>query len=200
MITVDTCGKDSPAPLIMIKRAIKRASAGEHIEVITDDLTAFKDLKDYLSELSIGFREIYDVEKQSLQFTVPEKLNDNLDTEDFCFTAPVKDYVVVIRSDKMGVGDDDLGVILLLDFMNHLIETDELPSAIILYNGGVKTALKGTDTAKSMQKLEDEGVTILTCRTSLDFYGVKDKLAVGIVSDMYKIAELVSKAGHVVYP
>lgn len=199
MITVDTCGKDSPAPLIIIRRAIKRAPAGEHIEVITDNLTAFKNLKDYLSELGIGFREIYDVEKQSLQFTVPEELNDEVDTEEF-FAPAAKDYVVVIKSDKMGIGDDELGSILLRVFMNSLIDADELPSAIILYNGGVKTALKGTDTAESLQKLEDEGVTIFACGTCLDFYNVKDKLAVGTISNMYKITELVSKAGHVVYP
>ena len=31
---------------------------------------AFQDLKEYLSEQSIGFREIYDGEQMTLQFTI----------------------------------------------------------------------------------------------------------------------------------
>ncbi|MEO5045364.1 sulfurtransferase TusA family protein, partial [Bacteroides thetaiotaomicron] len=34
---------------------------------------AFQDLKEYLSEQSIGFREIYDGEQMTLQFTINEK-------------------------------------------------------------------------------------------------------------------------------
>ena len=41
---------------------------------------------------------------------------------------------------------------------------------------------------------------ILTCGTCLDFYGLKDKLAVGGVTNMYAIVEKMSKAAKVIKP
>ena len=61
MITVDTCGITAYSPLIPAIRAMCTASPGETI-------------KEYLSEQGIGFREIYDGEQMTLQFTINGKL------------------------------------------------------------------------------------------------------------------------------
>lgn len=70
MKTVDTCGIKKYSPLIPAIEAICKAKAGEKIHLITDNEEVFSDLKKYLSEQSIGFREIYDEHKMTLQFTV----------------------------------------------------------------------------------------------------------------------------------
>ena len=100
----------------------------------------------------------------------------------------------------MGEGEAELGQILLRAFINSLKEADKLPSAILLYNNGVKVALKGTDTALSLQALEEKGIVIIACGTCLDYYEVKDKLAVGMISNMYTLTRYMSEAGHIVYP
>ncbi len=41
---------------------------------------------------------------------------------------------------------------------------------------------------------------ILTCGTCLDFYGLKDQLAVGSVTNMYDIVERQMKADLVIRP
>lgn len=46
------------------------AGKGEKLEIIMDNATAFNDMKEYLSEQQIGFREIYDGERMTLQFTM----------------------------------------------------------------------------------------------------------------------------------
>lgn len=46
------------------------AEKGEKLEIIMDDATSFNDMKEYLSEQQIGFREIYDGERMTLQFTM----------------------------------------------------------------------------------------------------------------------------------
>ena len=43
-------------------------------------------------------------------------------------------------------------------------------------------------------------MTILTCGTCLDFYGLKDKLAVGGVTNMYDIVERMQNAGSIIKP
>ena len=67
--SVDTCGTLRYSPLVPAMEAICTASAGEEVEIILNDQSAFNDLKEYLSECGIGFREIYDGEKMTLQFT-----------------------------------------------------------------------------------------------------------------------------------
>lgn len=70
MITVDTCGTTAYSPLIPAIKAICGASLGESLEIIMNNADAFQDLKEYLSEQNIGFREIYDGEQMTLQFTI----------------------------------------------------------------------------------------------------------------------------------
>ena len=48
--------------------------------------------------------------------------------------------------------------------------------------------------------MEAEGVTILTCGTCLDFYGMKEKLAVGSVTNMYDIVERMENAAQIIKP
>lgn len=70
MTTIDTCGTTAYSPLIPAIRAICNASPGESLEVIMNNAEAFGDLKEYLSEQGIGFREIYDGERMTLQFMI----------------------------------------------------------------------------------------------------------------------------------
>lgn len=70
MITVDTRETTAYSPLIPAIKAICHAAPGETIEIIMNHACAFQDLKEYLSEQSIGFREIYDGEQMTVQFTM----------------------------------------------------------------------------------------------------------------------------------
>ena len=48
---------------------MSEATLGEKLEIIMNDTAAFNDLKEYLAEQQIGFREIYDSEQMTVQFT-----------------------------------------------------------------------------------------------------------------------------------
>ena len=50
------------------------------------------------------------------------------------------------------------------------------------------------------EKMEEQGTVIMTCGTCLDYYGIKDKLAVGTVTNMYSIVETLQNAGKVIRP
>lgn len=69
MKTIDTCGPRHYSPLIPAMKAICEAGKGEALEIIMDDANAFSDLKEYLAEQQIGFREIYDGERMTVQFS-----------------------------------------------------------------------------------------------------------------------------------
>ena len=48
--------------------------------------------------------------------------------------------------------------------------------------------------------MQEQGVEILTCGTCLDFYGLKEKLAVGGITNMYSIVEKLNTAGRILRP
>ena len=69
-----------------------------------------------------------------------------------------------------------------------------------IYNGGAKITCEGSDSLEDLKNLESQGVEIVTCGTCLDYYGMKDKLAVGTVTNMYDIVESMNNAGKIVKP
>lgn len=71
MIAIDTRGTIAYSPLIPAIKAMCSAKSGDTVEIIMDNANAFQDLKEYLSEQGIGFREIYDGEQMTLQFIIP---------------------------------------------------------------------------------------------------------------------------------
>ena len=77
---------------------------------------------------------------------------------------------------------------------------EELPATVLFYNGGAHLTCEGSDSLEDLRTLEAQGVEILTCGTCLDFYGLKEQLAVGGVTNMYDIVEKQMKADLVLRP
>jgi selenium metabolism protein YedF len=106
--------------------------------------------------------------------------------------------VVFVGSDTMGRGDEDLGGILIDSMLGALSETSLRPSAVVFMNSGVKLTVKGSNVLDKIRKIEKLGIEILVCGTCLDYYHMKDRIAVGKVSNMFTIMETFLKAGNVV--
>jgi selenium metabolism protein YedF len=117
-----------------------------------------------------------------------------------CVTDKRAEQIVVINSRTMGTGSDELGGILIKSFIYALTQQDELPKTILFYNGGAYLTCQDSPVLEDLQSLEAQGVELLTCGTCLDFYGLKDKLAVGNVTNMYVIVEKQAKADKVIRP
>ena len=106
--------------------------------------------------------------------------------------------VVAVGSAEMGNGDPRLGRILMKSFLYSLTQLDELPQTVLFFNGGVRMTTEGSESLEDLKALESQGVEILSCGTCLDFYGLKDKLLVGGITNMYVIAQTMAGAGNVV--
>ena len=106
--------------------------------------------------------------------------------------------VVILGADEMGRGEPDLGRLLIRTFLQTLGELEPLPSTIICLNTGVRLTVEGALTVESLQTLTEAGVQLLVCGTCLDFFGLKDEVAVGEVSNMFTIVETLAAAGNVV--
>ena len=122
--------------------------------------------------------------------------------EENCPITPLnkKNTVVVIRSNQMGNGEEELGKALLKGFIYALSQQDTLPSTILFYNSGAYITCEESASIEDLKSLEAQGVEILTCGTCLNFYGLTDKLQVGDVTNMYVIAEKMTQADLIVQP
>ncbi len=108
--------------------------------------------------------------------------------------------VVYINSNLMGVGEEALGAILIRAFLKTLLDLKPLPSKLIFVNAGVRLTTEGSEVLESLKALSEKGVAILSCGTCLDFYGLKEKLRVGIISNMYDIAQSLLEADRLIRP
>ena len=91
-----------------------------------------------------------------------------------------------------------LGSVLLKGYFYTLTECNPYPKAILFVNAGIKLTVEESPVLDHIRNLETLGVEILSCGTCLDFYGLKDKLAVGDVTNMYTIVEHMNKASNTI--
>jgi selenium metabolism protein YedF len=106
--------------------------------------------------------------------------------------------VVLIGSATIGVGEEELGRILMTSFLKTLTQAEPRPAAVILWHRGVHLACQGSELCAELGKLAGSGVEVLSCGTCLDYYRIKDKLAAGRVTNMLEIVTRLSTAHRVV--
>jgi selenium metabolism protein YedF len=189
MKEIDARGLLCPQPVILTKKALEEILEGE-IVAIVDNITA----KENVSRLASNLNYEYEVSegqgchyikiRKAAAAEKPEEKEDSI--------------VVVITSDKLGQGAEELGKVLIKSYTYALTETKPLPKAVVFLNSGVKLTAEGSEVLENIKKLEGSGVEIISCGTCLDYYQLKEKLQVGIVGNMYSIIEKMNASGKVI--
>lgn len=204
MRIVDTKGQLCPAPLIAAKRALNETAAGESFIVLTDNRTSFDNLNRFLKD---NKAECNVTESDGIwSLTVTKITTEPVQSkpEEYCDTSVAHfqkgNYVVVISSDKMGEGDAELGHLLMTNFIKALKDIDKLPAKIVFYNNGVKLAVKSSPVIEHLRDLEKMGVELILCATCVNHYSLSNDLGVGLVSNIYVIAEAMTTAGNIIKP
>ena len=201
MVKVDARGDACPLPVVKAKKAIAELNGAGEVEILVDNEIAVQNL----TKMAQQKGRVYSAEQRaeraySVRFTVGETTPEREEKAEACAPDTRTDTVVVIASDQMGEGAEELGKTLLKAFVFSLTQQDKLPKTILFYNGGAYLTCEGSPMLEDLKALEAEGVEILTCGTCLNFYGLTEKLAVGGVTNMYVIAEKMLGAGNVVKP
>ena len=204
MRIVDTKGQLCPAPLIAAKKALKDTVEGETFRILTDNQTSFDNLCRFLKDNGAGFQ--FEESEGVWTMTVTRVTGDIVETkvEEYCVPAishfEKGNYVVAITSDKMGDGDEELGHLLISNFIKALKDLDKLPQHMVFYNKGVTLAVNESPVIEHIKDLERMGVEIHLCATCVNFYKLEKSIVVGTLSNMYSIAEIMSSSGNVLKP
>lgn len=198
--TVDCRGMACPLPVVNAKKAAESLHPGDTLIVRVDNEIAVQNLQRFAQHMGFAAKgeKVGDAEYSVTMVIGGEA---KAEPEIACaMDAWKKGMLVVLSGNTMGSGDERLGKALMKAFVFALTKQDVLPETILCYNTGAYLTTDGADTLEDLKLLESEGVTVLTCGTCLDFYGLKEKLAVGGVTNMYDIVERMESAQTIVRP
>ena len=108
------------------------------------------------------------------------------------------DTVILLTREGMGSADAALQHKLLDTYLNLLLKNDTLPNAICFYTESVRLVVEGSHHLEQISQLEQRGVRLIICSTCLNYFGLTEKVKVGIVGGMADILEAQAKAGKVI--
>jgi selenium metabolism protein YedF len=94
--------------------------------------------------------------------------------------------VFLIQSEGLGRGDEQLGSMLMANFLRLLGDSEDKPGSMIFWNTGVRLLCEGSPVLHRLKLLEKQGVELLACTTCLEHFELADKLAVGKPTNMMK--------------
>jgi len=109
-----------------------------------------------------------------------------------------KNTVLVFVANGMGSAPQELQDLLTNKFLGLLLDSNVLPAKILFYTDGVKLACQGSPVLESLIKIQEHRVELILCSTCLDYFGLTDQVAVGIVGGMTDIIEVMQKAEKVI--
>jgi selenium metabolism protein YedF len=196
MKEIDARGLACPAPVLQTKAVVKQEDTNA-VKVVVDNQAAQQNVERFLR--SQGFET--SLEKDGNDFfimgtcsTAPRpqpEANKQADAEQ-------KKIMVMCATDRIGFGDDDLGVKLMINFVRTLKEMAPDLWRLVLVNNGVKLAIDGSEVLQDLRELADSGIKILVCGTCLDHFKLLEKKQVGETTNMLDIVTAMQLADKII--
>lgn len=183
---VDARGLTCPQPVILTKRVMDKGET-DRLVTIVDQTVALENVT------KLARSQGYDVEVEVKEgdYYITMIRSEEITTE----SADLQDNVTILITNRyFGQGEEELGQVLMRSFLYTLGEMNGRVKSIVFINSGVFLTTEGSEVLEILQGLSQEGAQILSCGTCLDFYGLKDKLAVGEITNMYTAVEMLSSA------
>jgi selenium metabolism protein YedF len=199
-------GLACPQPVLETKKALEELPAGAVLTVVVDNaaakenVTLFAANAGHLVQAAEGNGEyVLTITKGGKEAAPPGEAKEPGGRGQKERGAGLQGKTVfLVTSNILGQGSPDLGQTLMKSFFTAVAEQEPPPKALIFLNTGVFLTARDSGVLGHLQKIAGKGAALLSCGTCLDYYKLKEKLAVGRVSNMYEILELVSSAEKVV--
>jgi len=193
---LDCRGLGCPAPVLQTKEIIEKEHPN-HIRVTVDNEAAKQNVSRFLETQKFEVT----VEAEGSNFHVMGKggeesvpkigATEELDVEK-------QKIMVIIATDRVGRGDDELGAKLMVNFLKTLKEMGDELWRLVLINNGVKLIIEDSQVLPDLKQLQEDGVLILVCGTCLDHFNLLEKKQVGETTNMLDIVTAMQLADKVI--
>jgi selenium metabolism protein YedF len=191
---IDARGKACPQPVILAKKEIDGGC--QELTVLVDNRAAVENLTRLGNSAGMTVSTGENADSLFVRLTGEGKI-----VEEPLIACPAtgNGYAVFIGKDVVGAGDPTLGYNLMKMALYTLAQGDSVPAHVLFMNDGVKLpAGEEQQVIDSLMALIEKGSIVLVCGTCLNFYGIADRLKVGIVSNMYDILGAMQRADKVI--
>ncbi len=192
---IDARGYNCPQPVIMTKKAIDEGM--QNLTTVVNQKSSLENVKRFAK--GQGFE--VEVEEKNSDYHIhifkgQRKPATEMPADNECVCkADGNGKLAILITDKlMGKGDSELGEVLIKAFLYSLVEISDRISHLIFVNSGVFLALRDSQVIEHLETLQKQDVNIFSCGTCLDFYGLSEQLAVGRVTNMYEIADILTSS------
>jgi len=197
---IDCRGLACPQPVLETKKALEGPEV-EEVLVLLDNQSSKENVRRFAE--SQGHQVIISEEKGAFDLKIKkgkrkEKSDSVRGKAENIQSVASSDIVVFIDTDSLGRGSEELGKILMRSFLQTLEQSEVHPQKILLVNSGVRLACEGSEVLEDLQEFAAKGVELLSCGTCLDYFGIKKKLMVGKVTNMYEIINSLARAGKLI--
>ncbi|HOI17149.1 MAG TPA: sulfurtransferase-like selenium metabolism protein YedF [Geobacteraceae bacterium] len=193
MKIIDCRNMACPAPVITTKRALEKAG-DETVQVIVDDGAPRENVTRFAAGRGYTVLETPFENGFALTIGCCETASAEQTTE----SAPVRKTVILVTSNQLGNGAEELGCLLMKNFIITLLDLERLPDRMLFLNSGVLLTTEGSEVLEALEALGNRGVEILSCGVCLDFYHKKECLKVGAATNMFTTAESLMEADSVI--
>lgn len=198
MREVDNRGLNCPEPVLRTKKALSKNPQG--LISIVDHVAARENVirmaqKEGFStrwEEKKGAYYVYITAGEEFPAEEPAPVPSSTCCEDVA-----DEQVILIGTDQFGEGSEELGRLLMRNYLHTLTSRLDFPQKIIFINSGVKLCVEGSPVIEELEALQNKGTEIFVCGTCLDYYRLEEKLAAGNVSNMHEITDLLAEAKRV---
>jgi len=193
-IEVDVRGLVCPEPVVRTRAALE-ANPGKVVRVLTDSTES----RDNIGRFAQGRGyEVSWTQPKPGVWAVEIRGSPSPGQPSAPAGAVETGRVILIAAEEFGSGSPELGQLLMQLLLRSLGEVPAKPGSVVLVHGGVRLATEGSPVLDALQRLEQHGVTVRVCGTCLDYYGLKDRVRVGQVSNMFELVEVLLAASGVV--
>ncbi|MCM0084058.1 sulfurtransferase-like selenium metabolism protein YedF [Geomonas sp. Red32] len=190
MKSLDVRGMACPMPVVSVKRALESAEGG--VRVLLDDGAP----RENVTRFATG--RGYTVTEEAVEGGFALAITGGEQQPAEPAAAKEGPVVMLVGADRLGEGPEELGRLLMKNYIITLLDLDKLPDRIFFVNSGVLLTVEGSEVLEALEALGNRGVEVLSCGVCLDYFKKREQLAAGAVTNMFTIAESMMKAGNVV--
>ncbi len=190
-------GLTCPAPVLQLKEMFEQETPAI-VSLIVDNEAAKENVSRFLEHKNF----LVTVEKFGVDFrvvgTAQEGICEIAETSAPETNPGTKKIMVMVGTNRMGHGDDGLGVGLMINFLKTLKEMGGDLWCLIFVNNGVKLTTADSEAVTILQGLAADGVRIMVCGTCLNHFHLLDKKQVGETTNMLDIVTSMQLADSVI--
>lgn len=197
MKTINCRGLACPAPVLSAKQAIESENLSELTIVVDNEaarqnVTRFLESQQFQISVEIRGKDFHITGRRDSQSITPQAGR----TEEP--EADKKKIMVMVATDRMGHGNDDLGLKLMINFLKTLKEIGDELWRLVFINNGVKLTIESAEILPDLKELEEKGTRILVCGTCLTYFDLMDRKKVGETTNMLDIVTAMQVADKVI--